>query len=151
MENHVGEELCRLFTEDSDVEWSSVLRRSKESARRVGSASGGSVGNSRSRGPMAPLQLQQQQHQQHLQSSSSRQQQQRSFRERNRNRGGGFGAGGRAGDMGRYTNQSTKKNQSKNNYLWTFQSVIKCTSPTLVPSNVKWLGESCDTANSSVQ
>merc|ERR1712071_718802 len=26
VENHVGEELCRLFAEDSDVEWSSVLR-----------------------------------------------------------------------------------------------------------------------------
>jgi len=131
VENHVGEELCRLFAEDSDVEWSSVLRRSKESARRVGSASGGSVGNARSRGPMAPLQLQQQQHQQHLQSNSSRQQQQqqqqqqqRSFRERNRNRGGGFGAGGRAGDMGRYTNQSTK-NQSKKQLFVDFSKCYK--------------------------
>jgi len=124
------------------VEWSSVLRRSKESARRVGSSASGV--NARSRGPMAPLQLQQQHHQhqyhhqqqqqqqhhqqQHLQSSSSRQ---RSFRERNRNRGGGgggFGAAGprgggaAAGDMGRYTT----------NFTCDLSSVcVSCTSPTL--------------------
>ena len=56
MENHVGEELCRLFGEDSDVEWSNVLRRSKDSARRVQESNGGD----RPRGPMAPIQLQQQ-------------------------------------------------------------------------------------------
>lgn len=112
VENHVGEELCRLFAEDSDVEWSTVLRRSKDSARRVQVANGGV----RPRGPMAPLQLQQQQQQHHQQ----QQQQQggggrRGFRDRNRNRGG-FGSG-RSGindshDMGRYTAQINQKRDS---------------------------------------
>lgn len=99
VENHVGEELCRLFSEDPDVQWSTVLRRSKDSARRIQVANGGV----RPRGPMAPLQLQQQQQQQqqpHQQQGGGR----RGFRDRNRNRGG-FGSG-RSGisdchDMGR--------------------------------------------------
>ncbi|XP_046645801.1 YTH domain-containing protein 1-like [Daphnia pulicaria] len=102
VENHVGEELCRLFAEDSDVEWSTVLRRSKDSARRVQVANGGV----RPRGPMAPLQLQQQQQQQQQQHQQQQQQGggRRGFRDRNRNRGG-FGSG-RSGindshDMGR--------------------------------------------------
>lgn len=128
VENHVGEELCRLFAEDPDVEWSTVLRRSKDSARRVQVANGGV----RPRGPMAPLQLQQQQ-QQHQQQHQQQQQQgggggggRRGFRDRNRNRGG-FGSG-RSGindshDMGRYTAQINQKRL--NSSMRTF-SVKKC-------------------------
>jgi len=47
--------------------------------------------------------------------------------------------------------QSEHKINQKNNSLWTFQSVIKCTSPTLVQCNVNWLREIRDTANSTVQ
>lgn len=119
MENHVGEELCRLFAEDTEVEWASVLRRSKEAARRI-QTSGAVV---RPRGPMAPLQVQQpQHHQQQQQQQGNRrgggggnnsggggfQRDQRNHRNR-----GGFGAGhssfDNSHDMGRYTAQRSHK------------------------------------------
>jgi len=112
VENHVGEELCRLFSEDPDIEWSSILRRSKEAARRLTSAGL----NSRPRGPMAPLQLQQQpahHHHKHQQGHGRR-----GFRgvagERHqrhpRSSFAVMGAGGRDSDprdMGRYTSPQT--------------------------------------------
>lgn len=125
VENHVGEELCRLFAEDADVEWSTVLRRSKESARRIQQANGGV----RPRGPMAPLQLQQQQHH-HQQQPQQQQGGRRGFRDRNRSRGG-FGSG-RSGtsdnhDMGRYTTQINQKRLHTS--IRTFS--VLCASPTL--------------------
>ncbi|EFX69004.1 hypothetical protein DAPPUDRAFT_301188 [Daphnia pulex] len=123
VENHVGEELCRLFAEDSDVEWSTVLRRSKDSARRVQVANGGV----RPRGPMAPLQLQQQQQQQHQHQQQQQGGGRRGFRDRNRNRGG-FGSG-RSGindshDMGRYTAQINQKRLHSS--MRTFSVKKKC-------------------------
>lgn len=122
VENHVGEELCRLFAEDPDAEWSTILRQSKESARRIQQANGGV----RPRGPMAPLQLQQQHHQQ-----AQQQQQQgggrRGFRDRNRSRGGfGSGRSGDSHDMGRYTAQTNQK--TLHSSMWTFS--VMCASPT---------------------
>lgn len=136
VENHVGEELCRLFSEDPDVQWSTVLRRSKESARRIQVANGGV----RPRGPMAPLQLQQQQQQQqqpHQQQGGGR----RGFRDRNRNRGG-FGSG-RSGisdchDMGRYTAQINQKRLHSS--MRTF-SVKMCASRTFCRWLVPWSGQ----------
>lgn len=136
VENHVGEELCRLFSEDPDVQWSTVLRRSKESARRIQVANGGV----RPRGPMAPLQLQQQQQQQqqpHQQQGGVR----RGFRDRNRNRGG-FGSG-RSGisdchDMGRYTAQINQKRLHSS--MRTF-SVKMCASRTFCRWLVPWSGQ----------
>lgn len=133
VENHVGEELCRLFGEDSDVEWSTVLRRSKEAARRIQQTNGN---NSRPRGPMAPLQLQQQ--------HGARRGGGGGFnRERNQQRnsmrgsggsGGGSGfkfSSGHADDSGRYTAlPTTHKRKTLRQLLRTCLSpkVMKCAS-----------------------
>lgn len=124
VENHVGEELCRLFPEDSDTEWSAILRRSKESARRLASTNGGTSG--RNRGPMAPLQLQQQ-HFQH--SNQAGHGGRRGYRDRNRSRGG-FGSSRdnhSSGDMGRYTAQINQKRLHPSKRTFS----VACASTTL--------------------